>query len=344
MKKRPNIIIINPDEMRWDTMGHMGNPAASTPRLDAFAREDAVSFENAFCQNPVCVPSRCSFLSGLYPHTTGHRTMHFLQREDEPNILRTMKDAGYEVIWVGRNDVIPGTRPKTAYCDEYYDGISPENQRDARIDVLKSGGLGHGTAGGCGIEIEIDRNQEIAGADVGGAAAGDGVVVFGRAEIGTPRRVGDLLGKGFVLPCPAYCEVLALRLVCGGLVAVAGYAEFGVEALCKLAGERCAFLQSDARYGNQRQDVGGAAARMGAVVLAHIYQFLGLGGAAEGGFADGVGLADECYYCAVSGFARVDIQDLDAFHACDCGGYGIDYLAVASLAEIGDAFDYPLHS
>ena len=58
MNRRPDIIIINPDEMRWDTMGHMGNQAASTPRLDAFAREEAVSFENAFCQNPVCVPSR----------------------------------------------------------------------------------------------------------------------------------------------------------------------------------------------------------------------------------------------------------------------------------------------
>ena len=144
---RPNILYFVADQMRADAQHYLGNPAAHTPNMDALAGE-GVAFENAYCQNPVCVPSRCSFLSGLYPHTTGHRTMHFLQAEDEPNILRTMKDAGYEVIWVGRNDVIPGTRPKTAYCDEYYDGISPENQRDARIDVLKSGGLGHGTAGG----------------------------------------------------------------------------------------------------------------------------------------------------------------------------------------------------
>ena len=76
MKKKPDIIIINPDEMRWDTMGHMGNPAASTPNLDAFALNEAVSFENAYCQNPVCVPSRCSFFTGLYPHVNGHRKMH----------------------------------------------------------------------------------------------------------------------------------------------------------------------------------------------------------------------------------------------------------------------------
>lgn len=68
MEKRPHIIIFNPDEMRYDGMGHMGNPAAVTPFLDRFAKEEAVSFRYAFCQNPVCVPSRCSFFTGLYPH------------------------------------------------------------------------------------------------------------------------------------------------------------------------------------------------------------------------------------------------------------------------------------
>ena len=41
MKKRPNIIIFNPDEMRYDAMSHMGNPAAETPFLDEFAGKDA---------------------------------------------------------------------------------------------------------------------------------------------------------------------------------------------------------------------------------------------------------------------------------------------------------------
>ena len=94
---RSNIVWFVADQMRADTMGHLGNPAASTPRIDELARE-GVSFEDAYCQNPVCVPSRCSFLTGLYPHTLGHRTMHFMMHEDDPNILKTMKDAGYEVM------------------------------------------------------------------------------------------------------------------------------------------------------------------------------------------------------------------------------------------------------
>ena len=122
MEKKPNILLFVADQMRSDSLGHMGNPASVTPNLDGLLQE-GVSFRNAYCQNPVCVPSRCSFLTGLYPHTTGHRTMHFLQNPDEPNILKVMKQAGYEVIWVGRNDVIPGDRTKEEYCDEYYNGV-----------------------------------------------------------------------------------------------------------------------------------------------------------------------------------------------------------------------------
>ena len=175
MANRPNILYFVADQMRADAQHYLGNPAAHTPNLDALAGE-GVAFENAYCQNPVCVPSRCSFLSGLYPHTTGHRTMHFLQNEDEPNILRTMKDAGYEVIWIGRNDVVPGTRPKTAYCDEYYDGISPENQRDDCIDVMKSGGLGHGAEGGTTSDWDPDRYSFYIGETPAGT--------YGRADEG----------------------------------------------------------------------------------------------------------------------------------------------------------------
>ena len=142
MSDRPHILYFVADQMRSDTQHHLGNEAAITPNLDALL-EDGVSFRNAYCQNPVCVPSRCSFLTGLYPHTTGHRTMHFLQNPDEPNILKTMKAAGYEVIWIGRNDVVPGDRTKIDYCDEYYDGLHEENRAD-QTGAAMLGGAGGG--------------------------------------------------------------------------------------------------------------------------------------------------------------------------------------------------------
>lgn len=128
-RKNPHIIIINPDEMRWDTMGHMGNPAAQTPHLDQFVKDEAVSFKRAYCQNPVCVPSRCSFLTGLYPHVHGHRTMQHLLHEDEPSLFSELKRAGYHVWMNARNDLvagqIPGLTEKHASEIYYYDKTKP---------------------------------------------------------------------------------------------------------------------------------------------------------------------------------------------------------------------------
>lgn len=119
MSKRPNILIFNPDEMRWDCMRHLGNPAACTPNLDAML-DDSVSFSNAFVQNPVCTPSRCSFMSGLYPHVHGHRTMSYMIHPGEPILLNELRDAGYYVWTNERGDLIPGegVNPYRNYADE----------------------------------------------------------------------------------------------------------------------------------------------------------------------------------------------------------------------------------
>lgn len=111
MDRRPNIIIFNPDQMRADSLSHLGNPASQTPFLDHLAESEAVSFNNAFCQNPVCVPSRCSFTTGLYPHVNGHRTMAHLLRPHETSIFEELKNAGYYVWMNARNDLIAGQVP-----------------------------------------------------------------------------------------------------------------------------------------------------------------------------------------------------------------------------------------
>lgn len=105
--KRPNIILFNPDQWRGDVLGHTGNPAAQTPVLDELVRTEAVSFTKTFCQNPVCVPSRCSFMTGLYPHNRGHRTMyHMLHPENgERHLLEVLRENGYHTWWAGKNDL-----------------------------------------------------------------------------------------------------------------------------------------------------------------------------------------------------------------------------------------------
>lgn len=120
MSKQPHIVIFNPDQWRGDVLGYAGNAAAVTPNLDQLVSTDAVAFNQTFCQNPVCTPSRCSFMTGWYPHVRGHRTMYHMLRPDEPMLLRTLKRNGYFVWWGGKNDVVPAQNGYDDYCDVKY--------------------------------------------------------------------------------------------------------------------------------------------------------------------------------------------------------------------------------
>ncbi|MFF8717496.1 sulfatase-like hydrolase/transferase [Streptomyces sp. NPDC015184] len=136
MSPRPNIVIFMPDQLRADAIGAFGNQHISTPHIDALAAR-GTRFTNAFVQHPVCSPSRASILTGWYPHTAGHRTLTHLLKENEPNLLRILKDAGYHVTWAGaRGDTFaPGvtelsvheygfsTWPTIGYKGDYPDGV-----------------------------------------------------------------------------------------------------------------------------------------------------------------------------------------------------------------------------
>ena len=66
-----NIVFFFCDELRPDALGCYGNPAGTmhTPNIDAIAKRGYL-FENCFCNSPVCVPSRTSMMTGLYPEDT----------------------------------------------------------------------------------------------------------------------------------------------------------------------------------------------------------------------------------------------------------------------------------
>ena len=68
--KRPNVLFVLMDDMRWDLMGCAGHPIIKTPALDRLAREGA-RFTNAFVCLSLCSPSRASFLTGLYAQVHG---------------------------------------------------------------------------------------------------------------------------------------------------------------------------------------------------------------------------------------------------------------------------------
>ncbi len=99
----PNILWICTDQQRWDTIGALGNPYVQTPHLDQLCAE-GVAFGRAYCQSPICTPSRSSFLTGFYPSTVhGCRNDNDAWSEGAELIPKTLRDqAGYDCGLVGK--------------------------------------------------------------------------------------------------------------------------------------------------------------------------------------------------------------------------------------------------
>ncbi len=98
------IIVYVPDELRAESMGVYGGPAA-TPNFARLAA-DGTAFSNAFSTYPVCTQSRAAFLTGRFTHAGGHRTLWNPLRFHEPNLLRYAKNASYSVSFYGKNDAL----------------------------------------------------------------------------------------------------------------------------------------------------------------------------------------------------------------------------------------------
>jgi arylsulfatase len=99
---RPNILWICTDQQRFDTIHALGNAHIRTPNLDRLVAE-GVAFTNAYCQAPICTPSRASFLTGRYPSTLHvNRNGNEFFPPDVPLITRELADLGYDCGLVGK--------------------------------------------------------------------------------------------------------------------------------------------------------------------------------------------------------------------------------------------------
>ncbi len=103
--RQPNIVFFLGEGLRHDEFSFCGNPLLKTPNMDRIARE-GVRFRNAFATNALCLPSRASFLTGAYSHTTGATTnddnqvpARFLLVTD------VLREQGYETAFIGKSHV-----------------------------------------------------------------------------------------------------------------------------------------------------------------------------------------------------------------------------------------------
>ena len=99
----PNVLFLICDDLNCD-IGCYGHAQVKTPNIDRLAAR-GVRFDRAYCQYPLCGPSRASFMTGLYAdQTLIHRNSIYL-REHVPNvntISQMYRDAGYFAMRIGK--------------------------------------------------------------------------------------------------------------------------------------------------------------------------------------------------------------------------------------------------
>eukprot|EP01060_Flectonema_neradi_P014962 TRINITY_DN21664_c0_g1_i1.p1 TRINITY_DN21664_c0_g1~~TRINITY_DN21664_c0_g1_i1.p1 ORF type:complete len:545 (+),score=113.74 TRINITY_DN21664_c0_g1_i1:35-1636(+) len=101
-----NFVFSFPDTLRAESFNSYGLKVPGvSPNVDAFAAE-GTRFEQAHVMHTQCSPSRCTMLTGRYMHVGGHRTQTHLIQDYEQNYFRILKENGYHVKWIGKNDAL----------------------------------------------------------------------------------------------------------------------------------------------------------------------------------------------------------------------------------------------
>lgn len=135
-EKRYNVLFIIADDLTATAVSSYENKACKTPNIDKLAAEGA-RFTRAYCQFPVCGPSRASFMSGYYPHGSG--TMGYVsgrqQIGDRLTWSQYFRENGYKSTRVSKifhmgvpGDIMKGSNGSDdeASWDERYNSKGPE--------------------------------------------------------------------------------------------------------------------------------------------------------------------------------------------------------------------------
>lgn len=99
--KQPNFVIVMADQLTAPAVGAYGNTVVQTPHIDRLAKE-GVLFENAYCNSPLCAPSRFSMMSGQLPSHIGayDNASEFPARI--PTFAHYLRDMGYQTCLSGK--------------------------------------------------------------------------------------------------------------------------------------------------------------------------------------------------------------------------------------------------
>lgn len=99
--ERPNILYIMADDHDAHAISAYGSHINTTPNIDRIGQQ-GMRFDNCFCTNSICTPSRGVILTGQYSHITGVKTLGDGLDPARPNIGKLMQAADYQTAFVGK--------------------------------------------------------------------------------------------------------------------------------------------------------------------------------------------------------------------------------------------------
>lgn len=167
-KAKPNIIVIMADQLAPHFTGCYGHKVAKTPHLDALA-EKGMRFDAAYCNSPLCAPSRFAFMSGQLISRIAAYDNASEFRATIPTFAHYLKALGYRTCLSGKMHFV-GPDQKHGFEDRVTTDIYPADfawtpdweAHDERIDkwyhnmqTVKESGLAQAT-------FQIDYDDEVA--------------------------------------------------------------------------------------------------------------------------------------------------------------------------------------
>ena len=124
--KRPNVVVLFPDQLRALSLPLFGEQQIETPNIDRLAA-DSLVLKNAISNCPVCTPARAMLLTGRYPQTTGHLINTPAPGTQRSPLAMPLAKLGTRTAWVGKWHLHTGLWPALDRMPQHPDWV-PEGR------------------------------------------------------------------------------------------------------------------------------------------------------------------------------------------------------------------------